>query len=140
MIPKRGVVRFDKRGKLSPRYISSFEVFERVGTIAHWLALPLSFSGVHDVFHVSILWKYTPDLSHAVDWGKLVVDADETFEDGPVHIIDSRDQVLQLKTVRLVKVLWQHRGVEEATWECEDTIHTNNPFLFKDEGMFLLVI
>ena len=30
-------------------------------------------------------------------------------------IMDSWDQVLGCKTVRLVKVLWQHRGVDEAT-------------------------
>ena len=42
--------------------------------------------------------------------------------------------------MRLVKVLWQHRGVEEATWEREDTIHTNYPTLFEDKGMFFLVI
>ena len=49
-------------------------------------------------------------------------------------ILDSRDQVLQRKTVRLVKVLWQHRGVEEATWECEDTMRAAYHFLFEDEG------
>ena len=32
-------------------------------------------------------------------------DADETFEEGPVHIMDIREQVLRGKTVRLVKVL-----------------------------------
>ena len=53
---------------------------------------------------------------------------------------DIRDQVLQRKTVRLVKVLWQHRRVEEATWEHEYTIRTNYSFFFKNEGMFLLVI
>ena len=37
-------------------------------------------------------------------------------------IMDSWDQVLRRKTVRLVKVLWQHRGVEETTWECMDTM------------------
>ena len=37
-------------------------------------------------------------------------------------ILDSQDQVLRCKTVRLVKVLWQHRGVEEVTWESEDTM------------------
>ena len=47
-----------------------------------------------------------------------------------MHILDSRDQVLQRKTVRLVKVLWQHRGVEEATWEREDTMWATYPFLF----------
>ena len=38
--------------------------------------------------------------------------------------------------MRLVKVLWQHQGVEEATQEREDTIRTNYPFLFEDECMF----
>ena len=40
-----------------------------------------------------------------VDWGELVVDADETFEEGPVRIMDSRKQVLRDKTIRMVKVL-----------------------------------
>ena len=38
--------------------------------------------------------------------------------------------------MRLVKVLWQHLRVEEETWECEDTILTNYPFLFEDKCMF----
>ena len=50
--------------------------------------------------------------------------------------MDSRDWVFRGKTVRLVKALRQHRGVEEVTWECEDTICTNYPFLFEDQGMF----
>ena len=67
------------------------------------------------MFHVSMLRKYTPDLAHVVDWGEMVVDTDGTFEKGPVRILDSRDHILGCKTVSLVKVLWQHRGVEEAT-------------------------
>ena len=51
-------------------------------------------SGVHEAFHVSMLWKYTPDPTHVVDWGQIEVDTDETFEEGPVCILDSRDQVL----------------------------------------------
>ena len=105
MIPKRGVVRFDKRGKLSSRYIGLLEVLERVGTVAYRWALPPSLSSVHAVFHVSMLRKYTPDLNHIVDWGELIVDTDGTFEEGSVRIMDSRDQVLRRKTVRLVKVL-----------------------------------
>ena len=117
VMPKRGVVRFRKRGKLSPRYIGPFEILERVGIVAYRLALLPSLSCVHVVFHVSMLRKYTPDPTHVVDWGELAVDADGTFEEGPMRVMDSRDQVLRGKTVRLVKVLWQHRGVEEATWE-----------------------
>ena len=68
-MPKRRVVRFGKRGKLSPRFIGPFEILERVGTVAYRLALPLSMSGVHEVFHVSMLRMYTPNPAHEVDWG-----------------------------------------------------------------------
>ena len=104
---KKGVIRFGKRGKLSSRYIRPFEVLEMVGIVSYRLALP-PLSSAHDVFHVSMLRKYTPDPTHVVDWGELVVDVDGTFKEGPVHSMDSRDQVLQRKTMRL--------GVEEATW------------------------
>ena len=40
-----------------------------------------------------------------VDWGQIEVDTDETFEEGPVYIVDGRDQVLRRKTVRLVLIL-----------------------------------
>ena len=128
------MVRFDKQGKLAPRYIGPFEVLKRVGTIAYRLALPPSLSGVHEVFHVFMLWKYIPDPTHVVDWGGIIVDIDGTFEEGPTRTLDSWDQVFRHKTVRLVKVLWQHRGVEEATWERKDTMRVTYHFLFEDEG------
>ena len=134
VMPNRGVVRFGKPGKLSPRFIGSFEKLERVGTVAYRLALPPNMSGVHEVFHVSMLRRYTLDPAHVVDWGKIEVDTDGTFEEGLVRIMDSQDQVLRCKTVSLVKVLWQHRGVEEATWESEDTMQATYPFLCRDEG------
>ena len=49
--------------------------------------------------------RSTPRIRLVVDWGELVVDADEAFEEGPVRIMDSWEQVLRGKTVRLVKVL-----------------------------------
>ena len=55
VMPKRGVVRFGKQGKLLPRFIGSFEKHKRVGIIAYRLALPPILSGVHEVFHVSML-------------------------------------------------------------------------------------
>ena len=133
---KRRVIRFGKRGKLSPRFIGPLEILERVGTVAYQLTLPPSMSGVHEVFHVSMLRRYTPDPAHVVDWGEIKVDTYGTFEEGPACIMDSRDQVLRPKTVRLVRVLWQHRGVEESTWEHEDTMRATYPFLFRDEGMW----
>ena len=122
VIPKRGVVRFGKREKLSPRFIGPFEILERVGPVTYQLALLPSMSGVHEVFHVSMLRKYTPDPAHVVDLGQIKVDTDGTFEEGPVCILDSRDQVLRRKTVRLLRVLFQHYAVEESTWERKDTM------------------
>ena len=49
-------------------------------------------------------------------------------------IMDSRDQVLRHKTVRLARMLWWHRGVEESTWEREDKMRATYPFFFRDEG------
>ena len=91
VMPKRGVVRFGKRGKLSPRFIGPFKILERVGIVAYRLALPPSMTGVHEVFHVSMLRKYTQDPAHVVDWGEIDVDTSGTFEEGPVCIVDSRD-------------------------------------------------
>ena len=91
-------------------------------------------SGVHEVFHVSMLRKYTPDPAHVVDWGQIEIGTDRTFEEGPVCIVDSRDRVLRRKTVRLVRVLWWQCEVQESTWEHEDTIRATYPFLFRDEG------
>ena len=127
------MVRFGKRGKLSPRFIGPLEILERLCTVANRLALPSSMSGVHEVFHVSMLQRYTPDPAHVVDWGQIEIDTDGTFEEGPVCIVDSRDRVLRRKTVRLVRVLWQHCGVEESTWEREDTMRATYPFLFRDK-------
>ena len=85
------MVRFDKRGKLSSRFIGPFEILERVGTVAYRLALQPSMSGVHEVFHVSMLRRYTLDPAHVVDWGEIEVDMDGTFEEGLVCIMDIRD-------------------------------------------------
>ena len=72
---------FGKRRKLSPRFIGPFEILERIGTVAYRLTLPPSMSGVHVVFHVSRLQRYTPDPAHVVDWGEIEVDTDGTFEE-----------------------------------------------------------
>ena len=104
-MPKIGVVRFDKQGKLSSRFIWPFEILEMVGTVAYRLALPPNMSGVHEVFHVSMLRRYSPNPTHVVDWGEIEVDTDDTFKEGLVCIMDSRDQLLRCKTVRLVRVL-----------------------------------
>ncbi|KAM2869733.1 hypothetical protein FF1_017608 [Malus domestica] len=101
--PWRGMVRFGKRGKLSPRYIGPYEITERIGEVAYRLELPPELS------------KINPDL---------------TYDEEPVTILDWKDKVLRNKTVSLVKVLWRNHSVEEATWETEDRMRKMYPRLF----------
>ena len=65
-----------------------------MGIVSYRFALPPSLSGVYEVFHVSILRKYTPDPAHVMDREEITVDIDETFEEEPISIMDSQDQVL----------------------------------------------
>ncbi|XP_028101480.1 uncharacterized protein LOC114300815 [Camellia sinensis] len=123
---------FGKRGKLSPRFIGPFEILGRIKEVTYRLALPPPLSGVHDVFHISILRKYEPDPSHVLDWTKLEVDENVSYEERLVRILDTRDQVLRGKTIPLVKVLWRHHGVDEVTWECEVEVREKYPDLLID--------
>ena len=66
--PMKGVLRFGKMGKLSPRYIGPFEILKKIGEVAYELALPPSLSSVHLVFHVSMLRKYVGEPSHILDF------------------------------------------------------------------------
>ena len=82
MIPKRGVVRFDKKGELSLRYIGPFEILEMVGTVAYRLVLLPRLLVVKEVFHVFMLQRYTPHPTRVLDWGELIVDADRDHPGG----------------------------------------------------------
>ena len=129
--PLKGVMRFGKKGKLSPRYIGPFEILERIGVLAYRLALPPNLASVHDVFHISMLRKYVHDPSHVIEFAPLEVFENLTYEEKPVKILDKKDQVLRNRVILLVKVLWRNHVVEEATWEREDEIKAKYPHLFE---------
>ncbi|XP_075486281.1 uncharacterized protein LOC142525880 [Primulina tabacum] len=56
--PLKGIMRFGRKGKLSPRFIGPFEILDRIGERAYRLALPPDLDRVYNVFHVSMLRKY----------------------------------------------------------------------------------
>ena len=113
--PIRGVMRFGKAGKLSPRYVGPFEILKRVGEVAYQLALPPTLTSTHDVFHVSMLKKYVPDDSHMIDYSDLDIRDDMSYVEVPVKIWDRKQRVLRTKTILLVKVLWRNHALEEVT-------------------------
>ena len=124
------ILRFRRKGKLSPRFIGPYEILERVRPVAYRLALPLELAKLHDVFHVSMLRRYHSDPSHILPIQDIQVQEDFTVEEEPKAILDREIRQLRNKQVPLVKVLWQHHGMEEATWEQELTMRVHYPHLF----------
>ncbi|KAA0059961.1 pol protein [Cucumis melo var. makuwa] len=130
--PMKGVLRFEKKRKLSPRFVGSFEILERIGPVAYRLALPPSFSTVYDVFHVSMLRRYVADPTHVVDFEPLQTSENLSYEEQPVEILVREVKKLRNREISLVKVLWRNHGVEEATWEREEDMRAQYLELFED--------
>ena len=129
--PWKGVLRFKKKGKLSPRYMGPYEIVERIGEVAYRMRLPPELARIHDVFHVSMLRKYIAYPSHVLRDQPVELKENLTYEERSVQIVDRKDQVLRNKVIPLVKVLWMNHDREEATWEREDQMQTQYPHLFQ---------
>ena len=129
--PVKGIVRFGKKGKLSPRFVGPFEILEKVGKVAYRLALPPSLEKVHNVFHVSLLRKYVADPSHVLNYEPLELSQDLTYMEKPVQILDRKEKELRNKKISLVRVLWRNSKIEESTWEREDEMRSKYPELFQ---------
>ncbi|XP_019226515.1 PREDICTED: uncharacterized protein LOC109207970 [Nicotiana attenuata] len=104
VLPMNGIMRFGKRGKLILRFISPFEVLERVGEVAYKLALPPSLSEVHQVFYVSMHWRYHADRSHMLDYNTIQLDERLAYEEKPVVIVDRKVCKLRSKKISALKV------------------------------------
>ncbi|XXG59363.1 hypothetical protein AAC387_Pa04g1463 [Persea americana] len=127
--PMKGMIRFGEKGKLSPRYVGPFEIKSRISDVAYRLKLPPEFSGVHDVFHVSMLRKYVKDPSHVIRYDDVQIQPDAAYIERPLRIIDVKEQVLRTRTLRWFKLPWDHHGPKEATWELEYQVAQKYPEL-----------
>ena len=128
--PWKKVIRFGKKGKLSPRFIGPYEVIEKVGPVAYRLALPPDLEKIHNVFHVSMLRRYHFDPSHVVSSETIKLRPDLTYEEEPVEILAREVKELRNKKIPLVKVLWRNHKTEEAPWESEETMRQQYLQLF----------
>ncbi|GJT69245.1 putative reverse transcriptase domain-containing protein [Tanacetum coccineum] len=107
-LPK-GVVRFGKRSKLSPRYVGPFEIVERVGPVAYRLRLPQELVGVHDTFHVSNLKKCLADVNLHVPLEEVKIEDKLHFIKEPMEIMDHEVKKLKKRQIPIVKVHWNSR-------------------------------
>lgn len=108
-----------------------FKIIERIGPISYCLTLSREFTGLHDVFHVSMLKRYHYVPSHIIAHTETQIQADMTYEEISVEILRWSDKVLCNKMIPIVKVQWQHHTPEEATWELVSEMRDKYPNLFE---------
>ncbi|KAK4717930.1 hypothetical protein R3W88_016268 [Solanum pinnatisectum] len=126
----KGVMRFGKKGKLSPRYIGPYQILKCIGKVAYELDLPNELALVHPVFHISMLKNCIGDLTSIIPLEGLGVDESLSYEEVPVDILDQQVKRLRNKEIASMKVLWRNHLVEGATWEAEAVIKSRYPHLF----------
>jgi hypothetical protein len=126
----RGIRRFNVKGKLAPRYVGPFKVFEWKGEVAYHLELPPNLSGVHDVFHVSQLKKCLRVPEEQAPLEGLEVQEDLTYTEHPVKILEMSERVTRSKKIKMCRVQWSHHTEDEATWEREDELRKTYLDLF----------
>ncbi|XP_020242901.1 uncharacterized protein LOC109821119 [Asparagus officinalis] len=91
-------------------YIGQFRIVECIGAILYRLDLPVSMSSIHDIFNVLMLNKCLHN---------------------EVRILAKKDKRLRNKVIHLVKVQWNRKEADEASWECEEDIHRDYPHLLE---------
>ena len=131
--PMRGIRRFNVKGKLAPRYVGPFKVLERKGEVAYRLELPLSLSGVHDVFHISQLKRCLRVPEEQAPLDGVDVQEDLTYTEHPVKILETSERVTRNKRIKMCRVQWSHHSEAEATWEREDELKRTYPDLFASQ-------
>ncbi|GJS28734.1 putative reverse transcriptase domain-containing protein [Tanacetum coccineum] len=118
--PWKGVVRFGKKGKLTPRFVRPFKITKRIGPVAYRLRLPEELNGVHDTFHVSNPKKCLADPTQQVSLDEIQVDAKLKFMEEPVENLEREFKKLKRSRIAIVKVRWNSKHGPEFTWERED--------------------
>jgi hypothetical protein len=117
--PWKGIMRFRKKGKLSPRFIGPFEITERIGNVAYRLDLPQEVGNLHNAFHVSNLRKCISNDVKKISYQDVQVNEKLAYVEEPQAILDRKIKVLRNKEIPIVKVQWYHHDGTEATWEPE---------------------
>ncbi|GKE79236.1 hypothetical protein Tco_1545356, partial [Tanacetum coccineum] len=102
--PRKGIIRFKKRGKLNPRYIGPFKILERIGPVAYKLKLPEKLSNIHSTFHICNLKKCLSDESLVILIKEIRLDDKLNFVEEPVEIMDREVKQLKQSRIPIVKV------------------------------------
>ncbi|GJQ91317.1 retrovirus-related pol polyprotein from transposon TNT 1-94 [Tanacetum coccineum] len=116
--PRKGVIRFGKRGKLKPWYIGPFKILKRISLVAYTLELPEELSNVHSTFHISNLKKCLSDESLVIPIKELRLDDKLNFVEEPIEILDREVKQLRQSIILIVKVIEIRRTIYGTEWHC----------------------
>ncbi|XP_020701437.1 uncharacterized protein LOC110113273 [Dendrobium catenatum] len=126
----KGVNRFGRLSKLSPRYVRPFGIIERIGKAAYRLLLPDQMSDVYSVFHVSSLRKWMSDSEKKLSVDDVEIQENLQYKEEPEKILAYEIRKLRSKQIPIVKIQWKHRTAREATWEKESDMRQLYPYMF----------
>ncbi|WMV37849.1 hypothetical protein MTR67_031234 [Solanum verrucosum] len=124
------VMRYGKKGKLSPHYVGPYQILRRVGNVAYELEFRNDFASVHPVFYVSMLKKCVGKPTSIVPLEGLGVDENLSYEEVLIEILDWQVKKWRNKEVSFVKVLWMNHLIEGATWEVEADMMSRYSHIF----------
>ena len=77
-----------------------------------------------------MLRRYRSDPSHVIKDSEVEISQDLSYVEEPIRILDHKIKQLRNREIPMVKVLWKHHGIEEATWETAEKMKRNYPQLF----------
>ena len=95
--PTKGVMRFGKKWKLSPRYVGPYKILKRINKVAYELELPAHLAAMHPVFHISLFNKCVGDPASVVPLKNVAVQDSLSYEDVLVEILDHQVRRLRNK-------------------------------------------
>nr|GEU29020.1 reverse transcriptase domain-containing protein [Tanacetum cinerariifolium] len=129
--PFEGVIRFGKRGKLSPRYIGPIKILSRVGHVAYKLELPQELQGIHNTFYLSNLEKCLSDEDLNIHLDEVRIAEKLHFIKEPIEIMDMEIKQLKQSRIPIVKVRWNSSHGPKYIWERDDQMWKKYPHLFE---------
>ncbi|WMV19613.1 hypothetical protein MTR67_012998 [Solanum verrucosum] len=111
----KGVMRFGKKGKLSPRYVGPYQILKRIGKVAYELELPADLAAGHPVIHISLLKKCVGDPASIVPLESVAVKDSLSYEDVPVEILDRQAKNADFEKLQVLTHGFHPRTVVQTT-------------------------
>lgn len=108
----KNVIRLGSKEKMTPRFVGPFLTLDRIGNFAYRVNLPQRMMGVHNVFHISRLWKFMHDsgVNIAPDQlNDMKIEPEAIRPHSPICIIRRDMKQHRRKTAKLVKVQLSER-------------------------------